>query len=331
MKFKEFAEAVDKKKYKNVVGYSRVPQKKIKDGKETEVLAYRVYVTKKLPLSALSEEERIPEEIDGIPTDVVEIGELKALDAYTGRYRPAFSGVSTSRADQNAAGTIGWWMVDDSGSLYMISNNHVWTKGNNGKKGDALVQPGVIDGGNPNSDVIAALYGFVPIDTSGGENTVDVAVASPIDMKLTYVSIIDYGGVAGKRDVISKETVTKIGRTTGKTSGAVFDTSAHLQIGYDKGTAVFDDVFVVTSNSVITLPGDSGSPVVTADNKFAGLLFAGDTTGKVMVGCKQSNIEKAVSSALNDKFYILTANTPAVSPQPAMNCRKIFGSLYICQ
>ena len=46
---------------------------KIKDGKDTGVPAIVIYVAKKLPRAALSPEQTIPEEIDGVKTDVIEL------------------------------------------------------------------------------------------------------------------------------------------------------------------------------------------------------------------------------------------------------------------
>lgn len=52
-------------------------------------LAVRVYVTRKLPNRELSPSERIPAEINGIPTDVVEIGRVFAL---AGKKKPSKKG-----------------------------------------------------------------------------------------------------------------------------------------------------------------------------------------------------------------------------------------------
>ena len=55
------------------VGYKHV------GGKPTEDLCIVCYVRKKKPLSELGATDRIPAFLEGIPTDVVESGELKAL------------------------------------------------------------------------------------------------------------------------------------------------------------------------------------------------------------------------------------------------------------
>jgi len=321
-RIKELIEKHGIMKYPNVIGYSEVLQNRIRGGKEVPVKVIRIYVSKKLPKAMLKSEEIIPEKLEEFETDVVEIGKIKKLDVYTGRYRPSPAGVSTSRADQMAAGTIGWFLIDSQGTIYMISNNHVWANENKAQKGDPLVQPGVLDGGIPLVDVIGTLNSFIPIDFSqNAQNYVDLAIADIVDMSKIYTTIIDFGGVCGKEDATQGSTVTKVGRTTGITSGQVTDTAATIQVEYDSGTATFSDLYVVQSDNVICLPGDSGSPIISQDKKFGGLLFAGDETGKVLIGFKQSRIESEIKQKLGMDLKILTVNCPSTSQNPDW-CKK---------
>ena len=304
---KELVRKYGLNKYPNVVGWSNKLRNKIKGGRELPIPSIRIYVTKKLPESMLRKDEIIPKVVEGIPTDVVEIGRIKALAVYDKKYRPAPCGVSTSRLDERAAGTIGWWLVDEDGQLYLMSNNHVWAKENQGVQGDKLVQPGVLDGGTED-DVIAELYDFIPIDfTETGVNHVDVAIATPLDMGNLYTSIMELGGVTGKRDPQLNEEACKVGRSTGKTCGTVTDDSASVDVLYESGMAHFDDVFFVKGENVVQ-GGDSGSPIIGSDGKFLGLLFAGNDEGTLLVGCKQSYIESELQSRLGKKVWILVAN-----------------------
>jgi intein/homing endonuclease len=84
------------KRYPNVVGYSSQLQPRIRAGRVIpEEKCIRVYVKKKLPLIQLKPEHVIPREIDGIPVDVVEIGEVRALGVdRTKKFRPLVAGVS---------------------------------------------------------------------------------------------------------------------------------------------------------------------------------------------------------------------------------------------
>ena len=297
-------------KYPNVIGFSNIPQPRIRKGKvipEEQVL--RVYVTRKVPKEQLKPSELIPPEIKGVKTDVVEIGRIRKLQGFRERYRPAPAGVSTSRADQTAAGTIGWFMVDEDGNIYLLSNNHVWANENNAAQGDKIVQPGLLDGGDPVNDVIAELYDWIDIDFSGNPNTVDAAIATPLDLSQVYTSIMVLGGVTGKADPVQDTKAKKVGRSTGYTEGTITDINATLNVDYDSGTALFQDVFIVQSSEVIVQGGDSGSPVLDENNKFLGLLFAGSDDGKTLVACKASNIESAFQSKLGKKIWILLANS----------------------
>ena len=51
---------------------------KVRSGTTTSEMAIKVFVNRKIPLSELGEKDRIPESIEGVPTDVEVIGPLKA-------------------------------------------------------------------------------------------------------------------------------------------------------------------------------------------------------------------------------------------------------------
>ena len=54
--------------------------RKIVDGKETELLAIRVYVRKKVPQELLDKGQLVPPEVEGVPTDVIETGDTSFLN-----------------------------------------------------------------------------------------------------------------------------------------------------------------------------------------------------------------------------------------------------------
>jgi len=302
-------------RYPNVVGYSSQLMNRIKKGVETAEKCIRIYVERKMPESQLRPSEIIPKSVkleDGkdICIDVVELGKIKKMQVQLDpklRWRPSPSGVSTSRADENAAGTIGWFVVDEDGNVYIVSNNHVWAKENAGSRGDPLIQPGRLDGGDPERDVIATLYDFVPINFTG-VNKVDVAIASIASFDDVYMSIINVGGVTGKRIPNIYEKLKKMGRSTGLTEGTVIDNNATVYVEYGSGTALFTDVMIVQGINIVKA-GDSGSPMLTSDGRFAGLLFAGNDNGSISVSCKYTNIESELSQRIGKKIWILVANS----------------------
>jgi hypothetical protein len=67
--------------------------------------------------------------------------------------------------------------VTDGSNVYALSNNHVYADENQASINDYVLQPGVFDGGDVSLDGVGTLYDFEPIDFSGGENTIDAAIA----------------------------------------------------------------------------------------------------------------------------------------------------------
>lgn len=110
----------------NVVGYSLTLKPKITAGKETGVMAIRIYVSKKLPLSALKAEDVIPQELEGVKTDVVEVGPLKALAVdKTKPFRPLMSGISIGHWSITAGTLAIPFISAKDGETYLASNAHV--------------------------------------------------------------------------------------------------------------------------------------------------------------------------------------------------------------
>lgn len=145
---------------------------KVSHGKRTGKRALICSIKKKKPLAQLAKEEMIPSEIDGIPTDIIEIGDRpRAFPAYKDKQRPVVPGISTGHYEITA-GTIGG-VVEVDGQTMLVSNNHVFANENEAELGDAIIQPGRYDGGDL-SDRIGMLYNYVPVTfTSQSEPTPD--------------------------------------------------------------------------------------------------------------------------------------------------------------
>lgn len=289
--------------YPNVVGYG-VGFKYVEE-KRTDQLCMTVFVTKKLPELALRFNEIIPPRRGSYPTDVIEIGIVRALQSRTDKWRPAPPGVSIGHY-LITAGTFGCVVRKDN-QRFILSNNHVLANQNDALIGDPIYQPGTYDGGY---EAIAHLEDFIPIeyDEGGGgsgcslargvadvgnwmakfvgssyrlkayqeiqaaENLVDAAIARPISDDLIVDEILEIGVPTGSAEVDLGESVKKSGRTTGFSSGEILTINATLQVQYGKGIVTFKDQLVSTNMSQ---PGDSGSVLLNEDNKAVGLLFAG--------------------------------------------------------
>lgn len=325
MNSKEALESVVLQK-KNVVGVA--VGNKISQGKETNAVAVAVLVSKKEPEAALAKQDFVPRSVNGVPTDVVEVGNIVALASRTDKWRPAPGGVSIGHY-KITAGTLGAVVVDAStGKMAILSNNHVLANSNDASFGDPIYQPGPIDGGGPD-DKIGTLLRFAPISFGEDEptcdlaetyvrfsnwiagvigsshritakrydpqatNYVDCALAMPISQDVVTEEIIDLGVPSGTVEGYLGMKVAKSGRTTKTTKGAITYVNATIQVGYGAGKiATFHDQYL---SGYMSQGGDSGSLLVTDEDnpKAVGLLFAGSDSTTVY------NPIKHVISALN--------------------------------
>ena len=298
------------------VGFRRVR------GVVTDEICVRVMVTRKRPESYLSPSAILPRSVEArgktVRVDVEQAGPYFSMavltladeiaggvsatsydeDIYTGKYRPAPSGVSLGHISITA-GTLGCLVTDHSdGSQQILSNNHVLANSNDASIGDAILQPGPIDGGQVPADVIANLKRFVPLDFNGSYNRVDAAIATPAGPGVVVNSSINpnvdpvsgshqavgllfagdcSGGMLACRasSIVSELDITlpggtveptlgmvveKVGRTTGWTIRQVSDLGLTAKVGYGGGSiAQFVELFAVPSFSQ---GGDSGSIIL---------------------------------------------------------------------
>lgn len=260
----------------------------------TKEKVLQVYVTRKVYGSLLAPDQRIPDEIEGVPTDVVETGIFQIgrrfPPIYQRRVRPAPAGVSVGHKDISA-GTFGA-LVRQGSDVYILSNNHVLANEGLGKVGDNVLQPGPYDGGRPDRDTIAQLSGFVPLLTDEA-NLVDAAIANPVVREDVAPEILGVGRAKGEAEPEVDMPVRKTGRTTRYTEGRVTATDVTLRVGYSSGSLVFTDQFLISgTRGGFSAGGDSGSLIVDRDNRAVGLLFAGSPF--TTVANRWSNVAKAL-------------------------------------
>ncbi|MCH7558310.1 MAG: hypothetical protein IIB56_12765 [Planctomycetes bacterium] len=235
----------------------------------------------------------IPQELEGVPVQVVVTGKFYALVDPEARFtRPVPIGVSTGHP-AITAGTIGC-RVTDGTDVFALSNNHVYAATNfldctpslplwDCVVGDPVIQPGTFDSGLSPVDDIGTLFDFEPIDFSGGNNTIDAAIALSTTSLLGNATPENGYGVPRSGTVRARllQNVKKYGRTTGLTSGYVAGVNATVDVCYDnKCTLVARFVKqIIIGPAEFSLPGDSGSLIVSNggrnDGKAVGLLFAG--------------------------------------------------------
>ena len=296
---------------RNVVGVGL--GHKISRGVQTDELCLVVSVTHKVDPSALGAEDLVPQALDGIKTDVVELGVLRAFQLGTrDRWRPVVPPGVTVGHYHITAGTFGC-LVRRGQETFILSNNHVLANANHGRQGDAVIQPGPSDGGT-SDDRIATLADYVPLDfgtesadcpvaewsakllnyvagalgsrhqlqavkQTEGINRVDAALARPLSADLVKNEILRIGTPSGVGTARLGMPVQKTGRTTGYTQGIITQVDATLRIDYEGRTALFTGQLVA---GPMSQPGDSGSAVLDMDRKVVGLLFAGSDAATVI-------------------------------------------------
>lgn len=286
---------------------------KVTRGQVTATPSIICSVTHKLSPSQLSPRDRVPSILNGIVTDVIETGVIRAQQARTARYRPAPGGVSIGHRDITA-GTLGC-LVKRDGEIFILSNNHVLANSNNAQLGDAVLQPGPYDGGKYPNDHIADLYDFVPIMFQGSpstsaigrsvaavfnglarvlgrnarlmaisvqasENKVDAAIARPLNVADVSDEIMGIGKIQGLGAGTLGLSVKKSGRTTGLTTGQVTQVDVTVKVQYDAGKiALFTDQLMA---GPMSQGGDSGSAVLDNNDRLVGLLFAGSDNSTII-------------------------------------------------
>lgn len=286
------AYAISARPQDNVVGVGI--GRKITKGKPTSMRCIRIYVERKVAKDLIPTDFMLPGTFEDIETDVIEVGRFRALPAAIPmprrRLRPAKPGCSIGfqftgdKAGYVMAGTFGA-VVEAGGTRYILSNNHVLANENALPIGSPIFQPGLLDHGNPIRDRIAKLARFIPLK-AGGPNAVDCALAEILNKKTVSATFLPKVGKLRSRHAIDATEgmrVHKVGRTTGYTTGTVFDVSADVSVTYDMGAVTFrDQVLIRGAGRRFSAAGDSGSVIVDrATRRPTALLFAGSPTHTV--------------------------------------------------
>jgi hypothetical protein len=295
----------------NLVGVGIGEQ--ISGGKHTGIMAIKFLVRIKYPYNQIPDSDRLPTEVDGQPVDVEQVGTFRrfmppasgaapalAMPNPRKKIRPAQPGCSIGYKDPAnqiiMAGTLGA-LVSKGQKRFLLSNNHVMADENNLPIGSSIFQPGFLDAGNPpNNGPIAKLTKFVPIKFGGALNKVDCAIAELNKTNLATNSILFIGPPKGKTNAQIDMVVHKFGRTTGFTVGRITSVETDVTVGYEGGSATFDNQIIIVGLSAqpFSAGGDSGSLILErSTNKAVGLLFAGSATHTI------ANHIKDVLQALN--------------------------------
>ena len=256
------------------------------DGTMTDKLSIRVHVAKKKSRDQLGEGELFPEEIDGVPVDVIEASYAPqtivnakpemAVDGRGKRHSVVPLGVSVGGRFATA-GTLGAKVIDSkTGEEMILSNWHVLAGRQDIEAGMEIWQPGWIDGGTRRENTIAELSRWVI-------GPYDAAVA-----RITGARKVESKTIEGRRiddniDASLGMRVWKSGRSTGLTEGFVDGLRMTVPLYYPGlGMRLLERVFRIiprpgNSELEMSIGGDSGAVWVDEESgKAVGLHFAGE-------------------------------------------------------
>ena len=211
------------------------------------------------------------------------------------------------------SGTLGSLIQTSPTSFFLLSNNHVLDKSDQGAKGDTIGQPGLIDNnctagtpvgtltvaaaikpsscpttpctGPAPSNVDAAIAAITPgaVDTSGSILDLAAGGTTSIGAAPPSSTLADPAAV-----LTSNEGVAKVGRSSGLTCSNLQSISTNVMVDYQSscgGPTSFTSTFsgqVVVNGGTFSAAGDSGSLIVTSDTaRPVALLFAGSSANTV--------------------------------------------------
>jgi len=200
---------------------------KISGEVKTDELSLVVSVTHKVAPSVLSSEDLVPRVLDGVRTDVVETGVLRAFQSGPrDRWRPVVPPGTSIGHYHITAGTFGC-LVRRGEEIFILSNNHVLADTNNGRPGDIILQPGPADGGTAD-DRIATLADYVPLDF--GTTEPECSLAQWSARLLNYVARA-FGSSHQLRAVRQTEGVNRVDAALARPLSADLVTNEIISIG----------------------------------------------------------------------------------------------------
>ncbi len=293
---------------------------KVSQGQATEEPSVVVSVVRKLPVNQLATSDLVPGDLDGVRTDVIETGVLRAFESeenaeHRARWRPTSPpGVSIGHASITA-GTFGC-LVRRGGELFILSNNHVLANSNAGRPGDAILQPGRKDGGT-DADKIAELADYVAVEfgqsgarPSGcssallrvwqafaGRSSSYSQTANAGQEPSEAVNEVDAALARPLSANLVNANILKIGvpagtaqatlgtlvQKSGRTTGHT--TGRIIQIDVSTRIAYGSQTALFVNQLMadgMSAGGDSGSAILDMERNVVGLLFAGSVNATIM-------------------------------------------------
>lgn len=243
---------------------------KLYQGKGTGRPSIRVYVRTKAT-SSIADKFEIPQEVNGVPTDVIEMLPFVASGEVS---LPEHAQPGESiRHELGTFGTFGCLVATADRTLCVLGNQHVIGLENNAKVDDLIrYQPAIMAIDYP----VARFVKGLQIAFDGSLNGCDAAIART-DPSLVLPSFPS--GVQIDPEIVPPQInmpVHKFGRH-GHTFGVITDIHAQQTVFFEGRPAAFGGQILVESadSNSFSVAGDSGALLLTVQgNHPVGLLFA---------------------------------------------------------
>jgi hypothetical protein len=182
----------------------------------------------------------------------------------------------------NQRGTLGGWLTDDQGKIYLLSCWHCLD-------GEQLSPPSRLLIKHEDKD-LATLVGSVNPELNRSLPIVDAAIAELIYGAKEGDFILKIGEISKTMIVDASTPLPLLVRMYGAASGLVegsmrhysakasLDMPSFVTVTNPSRSIVYEQqllIFPITSQSVFSQDGDSGALVVTGDNRVVGMLVGG--------------------------------------------------------
>jgi len=229
------------------------------------------------------------------------------------------------------SGTLGS-LVSRGGDLFILSNNHVLDKSDQGAVGDPISQPGLADTncGQSANIIVANLSQAAPLKTSNVDAAIAKVIPNQVDPSGTILDLAGPGQPAPPSSQIAapavNQLVAKSGDATGLTCSSIASIDTPVSVKYQtqcQGGTTFSVTFqhqLVITGGNFSNSGDSGSLIVTTDGaQPVGLLYAGSPNstvahpiGDVLTALKDPNSSEVPK-------IVGGANHPVICPAAAQS------------
>lgn len=254
-------------------------------GKRQQQLAWRIYVSRKVPRKRLPQAGLVPPMLLGLPTDVIERKPTFATSAYLG----AIEGAMIANR-KGVPGTLGCWAwLAGTGEPVLLSNYHVLF-GKRCQPGDVIWRVRHQRSRNHFKSIGKSLAGkAATVSYRGSGYFIDAAIGAGDNSARAEGSADDLPvPCSGAGNAILGSLVSKRGAATQQTFGTIVDICYPDQWHYDLEAAAAPNQLLIQPESqgpdqrteAFSGVGDSGAVIREDSGRVVGLLWGSNARGE---------------------------------------------------